>query len=157
MIRISAARAAGFAGLLLATTLGCADETPQASSTSAAPEPGVKSEKVVNPGAALPEGTVEMTAASPNGSAKVVFLDQGEGADWVWHSLYVTAGERHMGLGRYVDLGEVKWSPEGDAFSAEVKAATDSNQLTTYLLRYRVGADTYDLKTLKVETAEPSG
>lgn len=163
--------AAGIAGLLMVTALGgCADEVPEATASAppttaeqaaapAAAPAGAKvtTKPVVNPGATLPKGTVEQRVAAPEGNAHVVFLDEGEHGDWFWRSLYVTSGAHNMDLGRYTELSNVKWSPEGDELTAEVKAGTDSNKLTTYLLRYRMGAETYSLQELKVETVESAG
>lgn len=159
--------AAAVAGALATATLGCAAEEPEATApestaeqaaTPAAPAAAnVRTEKVVNPGPELPKGTVEQRVASPNGQAEVVFLDEGESGDWFWRSLYVTSGAQHMDLGRYTELSEVKWSPEGDELTAQVKAGTDSNKLTTYLLHYQLGADTYHLQELKVEDVESAG
>ncbi|MFP5504134.1 MAG: hypothetical protein ACLGIN_16740 [Candidatus Sericytochromatia bacterium] len=152
--------AAAVAGALMVAGLGCAQEqheemaeqvaTPAAAGT-------VRTEQVVNPGPTLPKGTVEQRVASPNGQAEVVFMDEGESGDWFWRSLYVTSGAQHMDLGRYTELSEVKWSPEGDELTAQVKAGTDANKLTTYLLHYQLGAETYHLQELKVETVESAG
>ena len=170
--------AAGMAALLVGATLGCADEAPKdtaaspaASAEAAAPATAaspadqaaapagakVKTEKVENPGPTLPKGTVEKSSTAPNGLDKLVFQDEGVKGDWFYRSLYVTSGAHNMDLGDYTEIDQIQWGAEGSELTAEVKSPTDSNKLTTYLLRYKLGADSYSLQELKVETVESAG
>ncbi|MNS34763.1 hypothetical protein D3C72_668970 [compost metagenome] len=165
--------AMGVAGLLVATTLGCEPEAPKttesaapAAAASAAPaeapaagaaDAKVKTEKVVNPGPDLPKGKVEKSSTAPNGLVKLVFQDEGEKGDWFYRSLYVTSGAHNMDLGHYTEIDKIQWGPESNELTAEVKSPTNSNELTTYELRYKLGSETYTLKELKVETVESAG
>lgn len=161
--------AMGVAGLLVATTLGCEPEAPKATESAApaaaasaeapaaAADAKVKTEKVVNPGPDLPKGKVEKSSTAPNGLDKLVFQDEGEKGDWFYRSLYVTSGAHNMDLGHYTEIDKIQWGAEGNELTAEVKSPTNSNELTTYELRYKLGAETYTLKELKVETVESAG
>jgi hypothetical protein len=168
--------AMGLAGLLVVTTLGCEPEAPKttespapAAGASAAPAEApaaaastssnaeVKTETVVNPGPDLPKGKVETSSTAPNGLVKLVFQDEGVKGDWFYRSLYVTSGAHNMDLGDYTEIDKIQWGPESNELTAEVKSPTDSNKLTTYELRFKLGSDTYTLKELKVETVESAG